>query len=152
MSGFDQVDHLDEEDYSVSMGVAGYLTVGEVAAELEISQSGVYKLIARGKLKAIRRSERGMRVSRIALDAYRRRLGSGAPSESRRPSGDDRAALTADFRARTGSSPEGWLAAWRAERIEDSPTNMSDAMVAMALLNWEHSTEVQRSLARAGAE
>jgi len=51
-----------------------YLTVPQVAAELDISTDGVYKLIKRGKLPAIRRSERGIRISRVAFDAYQRRL------------------------------------------------------------------------------
>ncbi|HUN79680.1 MAG TPA: helix-turn-helix domain-containing protein [Solirubrobacteraceae bacterium] len=71
-----------------------YLTVSEVAAELEISTAGVYKLIQRGKLPAIRRSERGLRVSRLALTAYQRRLQDGfqppAVGEPEHRSGDGR--------------------------------------------------------------
>jgi Nucleotidyltransferase domain. len=51
-----------------------YLTVAEVATELNMSPDGAYKIIKRGKLQAVRRSERGIRVSMVALDAYRRRL------------------------------------------------------------------------------
>ncbi len=53
---------------------SAYLTVPQVAAELDMSPDGVYKLIKRGRLPAIRRSERGLRVSRVALAAYLRRL------------------------------------------------------------------------------
>jgi excisionase family DNA binding protein len=53
---------------------AGSLTVAEVAAELEMTNDGVYKLIKRGKLEGVRRSERGLRVPQAALAGYQRRL------------------------------------------------------------------------------
>jgi excisionase family DNA binding protein len=112
-----------------------YLTASEVADELGISKSGVYKLIQRGRLPVIRRSERGMRVSRLALDAYQRRLQGGdmgiPPINYSNRSRED---MLADFEAETGISPAEWERRWKADEIEDSAENMSLAVRAMSLL------------------
>jgi excisionase family DNA binding protein len=111
-----------------------YLTVPEVATELEMSPDGVYKLIKRGKLPAIRRSERGMRVSRAALEAYRRRLphGQTPPASNPEPTLElDRA--HAEFEHDTGLSAREWERRWRAEEIEDSAENMRLAIRALTL-------------------
>jgi excisionase family DNA binding protein len=55
-----------------------YITVSAAAEELGMSTSGVHKLIERGKLPAVRLNKHGLRVSRLALDAYRRRLQRGS--------------------------------------------------------------------------
>jgi excisionase family DNA binding protein len=114
---------------------SAYLTVSHVAEQLDISTSGVYKLIQRGKLPAVRRSERGLRVPRIALDAYKHRLqsrGSSVPpiavatttlEESR-----------AQFERETHFSPAEWERRWKAEQIEDSAENMALAIRALGLL------------------
>lgn len=112
-----------------------YLTASEVAEELGISTSGVYKLIKRGRLPAIRLSERGLRVSRLALEAYQRRLqrgGSDLPPI--RYSNKSIAELQAEFEAETGMSPSEWEQRWQAEQIEDSAENMRIAVRAMSLL------------------
>src|SRR4051795_5419038 len=99
---------------------SAHMTVPEVAEALGMTRDGVYKLIRRGKLKAVRLSARKMYVSRLALDAYRRRLAGKGP-EITRPTGslplDE---LRADFEQETGRSPEAWLEEWRAGTIEDS--------------------------------
>jgi excisionase family DNA binding protein len=111
-----------------------YLTVSEVAAELEISTSGVYKLIKRGKLPALHRSERGLRVSRLALDAYRRRLQrGGAPTPIQHENGD-LAVLRAEFEHETRVPPKEWDRRWRAGQIEDSAENMGLTIRALSLL------------------
>ncbi|MGP0101441.1 MAG: helix-turn-helix domain-containing protein [Solirubrobacteraceae bacterium] len=111
-----------------------YLTIPEVAAELDISTDGVYKLIKRGKLPAIRRSERGMRVSRVAFDAYRLRLRNGVPPSGLilelNPQVD---ALHSEFERETGLSPEGWERRWKTGEIEDSAENMRLAIRALTL-------------------
>lgn len=112
-----------------------YLTASEVADELGISTSGVYKLIKRGKLPAIRRSERGLRVSRLALEAYQRRLQRGGPNiPPIRYSSKSVAESRAEFEAQTGMSPAQWERRWQAEQIEDSAENMRLAARAMSLL------------------
>jgi excisionase family DNA binding protein len=55
-----------------------YLTAAAIADELGISKSGVYKLIKRGRLPAIRHGKRNLRISHLALDAYQRRLQAAA--------------------------------------------------------------------------
>lgn len=117
------------------MAATPYLTVAEVSDELGISKSGVYKLIQRGRLRAIKRSERGTLVPRLALDAYRRRLSGErphAPPAMEDPT--DVATLAATFRGETGNDPEGWVAAWKTDRLEDSVVNMRHTIQALAIL------------------
>ncbi len=117
------------------MATNPYLSVGEVSAELGISKSGVYKLIQRGRLRAIKRSERGTLIPRLALDAYRRRLGSGAPPTPlvAEETGDIEA-LASAFSHETGNGPEEWVDAWKADRLEDSAENMRRTIRALAIL------------------
>jgi excisionase family DNA binding protein len=116
----------------VPVSQSPYLTAAEVAAELGISRHGVYKLIERGKLKAIRRSERNLRVSRLALDAYRRRLNNGAPAVEVVDTVDVPAEVAA-FERETGMSPVEWERRWKADRIEDTAENMRLTIRALAL-------------------
>ncbi|MHB1537122.1 MAG: helix-turn-helix domain-containing protein [Solirubrobacteraceae bacterium] len=113
---------------------APYLTVSEAADELAISTSGVYKLIQRGRLPAIRLSERGLRVSRLALEAYQRRLRGevGVPPVKYSTRGFDE--LRAEFEADTGTTPAEWERRWQDDEIEDSAENMRLAVRAMSLL------------------
>jgi excisionase family DNA binding protein len=111
-----------------------YLTVPQVAAELDITTDGVYKLVKRGKLPAIRRSERGMRISRIAFDAYRHRLHYGeTPSVSTPELNVEMNGLHAEFERETGFSAREWERRWKAEEIEDSAENMSLTIRALTL-------------------
>jgi excisionase family DNA binding protein len=122
-----------------------YLTIPQVAAELDISTDGVYKLIKRGKLPAIRRSERGMRVSRVAFDAYQRRLRHGeTPSVSIPELSIQMDGLRAEFERDTGFSPREWERRWKAEEIEDSAENMRLTIRALTL----HLAEQQKSADR----
>lgn len=120
------------------MAMSPYLSVGEVSGELGISKSGVYKLIQRGRLRAIKRSERGTLVPRLALDAYRRRLEGGAPSApSVVEEAGDLGTIAAAFSRETGSSPKEWIDAWKADRLEDSAINMRHTIRALAILAAE---------------
>jgi excisionase family DNA binding protein len=113
---------------------SAYLTVPQVAAELEISTDGVYKLIKRGKLPAIRRSERGLRVSRVAFDSYQRRLCHSETPVTPIPEPHvDVDGLSAEFERETGLSPRTWEHRWKAEKIEDSAENMRLAIRALTL-------------------
>lgn len=111
-----------------------YLTVPQVATELDISTDGVYKLIKRGKLAAIHRSERGMRVSRVALYAYQRRLRNGkTPPVSTPEPNVEMDELHAEFERDTGLTPREWERRWKAEEIEDSAENMRLTIRALTL-------------------
>jgi excisionase family DNA binding protein len=114
---------------------SAYLTVPQVAAELDITTDGVYKLIKRGKLPAIRRSERGMRVSRMAFDAYQRRLHNNAETPSVAPSepSSELDGLQAHFEHDTGLTPREWERKWKAQEIEDSAENMRLTIRALTL-------------------
>jgi excisionase family DNA binding protein len=117
-----------------------YLTVPQVASELGLTPSGVYKLIKRGRLKAIRRTERGLRVSRLALDAYRRAVEGEVDggSQSEASSGD----LRADFERKTGVSPEEWERRWKADELDDSAENMRLTVRALGLRSAERGSTV----------
>jgi excisionase family DNA binding protein len=110
-----------------------YLTIPEVAAELEISTDGVYKLIKRGKLPAIRRSERGMRISRVAFDAYQRRLRDGETTELAQEPNARVDELRSEFECETSLSPDEWERRWKAGEIEDTAENMRLAIRALTL-------------------
>ncbi len=117
------------------MTATPYLRVAEVADDLGISTSGVYKLIQRGKLRAIRRSERGTLVPRIALDAYRRRLEHQPSAPPPLAVEDvDLATRVQRFRDVTGSEPDGWIEAWKADRIEDTAENMRLLIQALGIV------------------
>jgi excisionase family DNA binding protein len=111
-----------------------YLTIPQVAAELDITTDGVYKLIKRGKLPAIRLSERGMRVSRAAFDAYQRRLHNGkTPLVSTSGPNAEMNVLHTEFERDTGLSPHEWERRWKAEKIEDTAENMRLTIRALTL-------------------
>ena len=117
------------------MTPTAYMSVAEVSAELGISTSGVYKLIQREKLAAIRRTERGIVVPRIALDAYRRRLEHGPPAPPPLVMEHvDLETRVQSFRDATGTEPEEWMEAWKADRIEDSAENMRHMIRALGIL------------------
>jgi excisionase family DNA binding protein len=114
---------------------SAYLTVPQVAAELGMSSDGVYKLIKRGKLPAVRRSERGLRVSRVVLAAYLRRLRQGeVPDVGIQEVGLGVDQLRAEFERETGLSPREWERRWRADELEDTAENMRLAIRALGLL------------------
>jgi excisionase family DNA binding protein len=109
-----------------------YLTVPEVAETLGISTDGVYKLIRREKLPALRLSERGVRVTRWALEAYREAL-NGRPDTSLPDDTFDYEEQLSAFEDQSGMSPDDWVAAWKSDSIADSPENNARLMQALAL-------------------
>lgn len=118
-----------------------YLTVADVASELGITPGGVYKLIERGKLKAIRRTERNVRVPRLALDAYRRRVQAGHNADWHlEDDAVDLRVLRAEFERETGMSPADWEGRWKDDAFEDTPENMGLAIRALALRPAEASS------------
>ena len=126
---------MPDTDFAIAALEEEFLTAAQVAGELGMSTDGVYKLISRGKLKAVRRSERNVRVPRLALDAYLRRLNNqprvtGELPESPTAEADVLAALFSD---QTGSDPESWLNEWRVGKFEDTVDNAKLVIAAMLL-------------------
>jgi excisionase family DNA binding protein len=109
-----------------------YLTVSDVAAELHMTVDGVYKLVARGKLPAVRRSERGMRIPQADLAAYQRQLAERTRTVSIELTTTPRA--VAAFEAAAGVSPEEWQRRWKADQIEETVDNMILTIRALVLL------------------
>lgn len=119
-----------------------YLTVAETAEVLGISSSGVYKLIQRGRLRAIRRTAHGTRISRLALDAYRRRLeGNVPPFAAVAAAPVELEQLLTDFMRQTGVAPSEWERRWKADEIEDTAENMRHTVKALALRAAEKEQE-----------
>jgi excisionase family DNA binding protein len=110
-----------------------YLTVKDVAGELGTSTRNVYKLIGSKKLSALKRSERGTRIPRWALEAYQRKI-NGLPSLVAEPVHMDVGQLAEQFQDRSGGlSPRDWYAAFKAGQIEDTSENMTLLVQAVAL-------------------
>jgi excisionase family DNA binding protein len=124
------------------------LTVADVALELGLGTSAVYKLIERKKLATVRLSERGTRVPRPALEAYKAALAT-PPVHPPRP---ECQALTEDelravFAEHTGLTPEHWMEAWKAGLVEDSGKSMRIMMSAARLRAWSEISAVERHVA-----
>jgi excisionase family DNA binding protein len=110
-----------------------YLTIPDVAARLEMTPDGVYKLIQRGHLSSVRLSARKLRVPAAALRAYLERESIEVRALRGSEEAADPAKLRAEFINQTGSSPEEWLDAWKRDELEDTPENMERLVRAVAL-------------------
>ncbi len=109
------------------------LTVPQVGERLGMTPDGVYKLIQRGKLDAVRFSARKTRVSQEALDAYiAQHQATVQRFRDRTPTGDPRV-LRELFLEQTGQTPEQWLAAWKRDDIADTAENGQLLVRAVAL-------------------
>ena len=109
------------------------LTVPQAAERLAMTPDGVYKLIQRGKLEAVRFSARKTRVSQKALDAYIAQHQAAVQQfRDRAPTGDSRV-LRERFLEQTGQTPEQWLAAWKRDEIADTAENGQLLVRAVAL-------------------
>jgi hypothetical protein len=97
-----------------------------------MTPDGVYKLISRRKLKAVRRSERKTLVPRPVLNAYQRRLQGDQPATARPPS-PSWPELAAVFEQETGRSPAEWVAAWKKDQIDDTIENMQLTAQALSI-------------------
>lgn len=114
--------------------IRGHLTVPEAAHELGITASGVYKLIQRGRLKAIRQSERRTFVPEPALRAYQARLNGERPVTNLPDSDLSTAEARRMFKEEFRREPEEWLAAWKADDLADTAENNRTAIRALAVL------------------
>lgn len=111
-----------------------YLTVPEVAEELDCTTRNVYKLINGGKLPALRRSERKTLVPAQALRAYQQRLNGSSPSISTRRRRVSRDELQAIFdESAGGRSPQEFYEAFKRGEIDDTSENMTLLVQAVAL-------------------
>lgn len=119
-----------------------YLTVKEAAGVLGITEDGVRKLIRRGNLRAIKRSERTILIPRPAFDAYRRKLNdeSVAPHTTMAELNDTLEARATAFERDTGMTPEAWVAAWKARDDDDAHT-MQIAATAVGLVAEQQALE-----------
>jgi excisionase family DNA binding protein len=112
-----------------------YMNVKEAAAFLGISESGAYKAIQRGKLKAFRRSPRQTLVTRHAAEAYRSYglLGDPRPAVPERTIDD----LRAEFEARMGMTARAWQDAWKRGEIEETVESFAVGVLSFAILASE---------------
>ena len=110
-----------------------YLTIAEVADVLGMTPDGVYKLIKRNKLPALRLSERGLRVTRWALEAYRDSLNGRGPNTRLPDDSFDVAALRTAFEDQTSMSPEEWVTAWKRDAVADTAENNALLVQALAM-------------------
>lgn len=107
----------------------GFLDVRQVALELRMTEEAAYDLIRGGGLKAVRRSDREVYVSRLALAAYRRRLDGYGPNSTRPRSGYSLEQLGQMFENHTGLPPEQWLAEWKQRDQTDQPADVAQLAV-----------------------
>ncbi len=132
--------------YGLGMSIQAQrlLTVGEVADKLHMTPDGVYKLIQRGKLEAVKLSERKTRIPEEAFNRYYENLQARADRYLAATPRITAAAARVEFEATAGRSPEEWLAAWKRDEIEDSAENMD-------LLIQVHSIRIAEAAAQTAA-
>lgn len=127
------------------------LTVAETADRLEMTTDGVYKLIQRGKLDAVRLSARKTRVSAQSLDRY---MNASQVWVDRYLSAQPRIdvqTLRDTFIAEAGMSPESWLTAWKRDQFDDTHENMIMLARAAALCGQISETKQDEIKVRATA-
>jgi excisionase family DNA binding protein len=127
------------------MSASPYLTVREAASELGITDDGVRKLIARGKLPAIKRSERNTLIPRPAFESYVRRInGQSIPPGERLRAQRDLVTRLAEFERDAGKTPQQWLTDWASAGPElDTAENMALAVSAVGLVAEQRAAGAQ---------
>ncbi len=108
-----------------------YLTVPQVAAELQMDVSAVYKMCKSQQLPSVRFGK-SVRIPRLAYERYLQRLEGERPTplEHDPPASPDQ---LDDFRNATGHDPETWIDGWRSGSIPDTPENTRLAIHALGL-------------------
>jgi len=125
-----------------------FLTAAEAGDRIGMTADGVRKLIRAGKLKAIRLSERKIRIPLPALEAYQRRV-NGEPRVSLAlPEVGELPELREEFEGVTGYTPEVWLQMWKRDELDDSAENMTLVVRAGAIQASTMAAETRRDLAR----
>ena len=108
-----------------------YLTVPQVATELQMDASAVYKMCKARQLPSVRFGK-SVRIPRLAYERYLQRLERGRPKPLKHDSPDSQDQRE-DFRDATGHDPETWIDGWRAGSIPDTPENTRLAIHALGL-------------------
>lgn len=123
-----------------------YLTVPQVAAELQMDVSAVYKMCKSHELPSVRFGK-SVRIPRLAYERYLQRLEDGGPQAATLDAldpKDDREG----FREATGHDPETWIEEWRSGCIPDTPENTRLAIRALALRDAPRAREQEAATAR----
>jgi excisionase family DNA binding protein len=122
-----------------------YLTVPQVAAELQMDTSAVYKMCKSQQLPSVRFGK-SVRVPRLAYERYLQRLETGRPEP---PGNDapDSQDQREDFREATGRDPQTWIDGWRSGSIPDTPENTRLAIHALGLRDAQRQPETQAAAA-----
>lgn len=108
-----------------------YLTVPQVAGELQMDVSAVYKMCKAHELPSVRFGK-SVRIPRLAYERYLERMEGGGPEPSRLEV-DEVHDGRGSFRDATGHDPETWIEEWRSGRIPDTAENTRLAIRALAL-------------------
>ena len=109
------------------------ITVAEAASRLQMTNDGIYKLIKRGRLQAVRLSERKTRIVADSLENYVAASQAWADQYIAAQPRAPRDTVVAAFVADTGMIPDDWIAAWKRSEIEDTAENMALLVRAAAL-------------------
>lgn len=118
-----------------------YLRPVDVAGELGLTRSAVYKMLREDRLPKVRFGK-SVRIPAAAFQAWCRAREAGAWVPTREMGAPDDAAIDeprslgqrcAAFRLETGYGVMDYLAAWKRDEIEDTPENSVVAMEAIAL-------------------
>jgi hypothetical protein len=136
---------MSREGETQTTRTKNFLTVPEVAGRLDMTTNGVYKLIQRGKLMSIRKSERKTLVPESALRSYQSRLTGHSPDFDFPGSTMSTNEARNRFTEETGRSPESWADAWKSDAIEDSPENMIHTIHALSVLAQEDTSPKSRA-------
>ena len=109
-----------------------YLTVPQVAAELQMDVSAVYEMCKARQLPSVRFGK-SVRIPRLAYERFLQGLEGGGPEPLKHDSLDPRDQRE-DFRRATGHDPETWIDGWRSGSIPDTPEHTRLAIHALGLL------------------
>lgn len=115
------------------------MTIKQVADELEITPHGVYRLIERGRMTAVKVSARQTYILRSELDAYKRTFSS---PRTNRVSTLMPERLT-NFVLATGMRPDEFLEAWKIRSVEETPESIRLAGQARMISRWLKSKEAE---------
>lgn len=123
-----------------------YLTVPQVAGELQMDVSAVYKMCKAHELPSVRFGK-SVRIPRLAYERYLKRLEGGGPQAATLDTLDPKSDREG-FREATGHDPETWIEEWRSGSIPDTPENTRLAIRALALRDAPRARERQTATAR----
>ena len=123
-----------------------YLTVPQVARELQMDVSAVYKMCKAHELPSVRFGK-SVRIPRLAYERYLEQL-EGGGAEPPNPDVADAQGGRERFRETTGRDPEVWIEEWRSRSIPDTPENTRLAIRALALRDVAQARDREAATAR----